>query len=104
MTSSWPRTERLVVITGPEQGGKTSFARAIGQLHHLAAIGVPVPGSAARLGLGDAVHTLFARAEDPADLTGRLEAELTRARSDPGRAAAGQHRDHERELRLDDHR
>ena len=73
--------ERLLVITGPNQGGKTSFARAIGQLHHLASIGVPVPGSAARVGLGDAVHTLFARAEDPADLTGRLEAELTRAAS-----------------------
>jgi hypothetical protein len=73
--------ERLLVITGPNQGGKTTFARAIGQLHHLAAIGVPVPGSQARLGLGNAVHTLFARAEDPSDLTGRLEAELTRARS-----------------------
>jgi DNA mismatch repair protein MutS len=73
--------ERLVVITGPNQGGKTSFARAIGQLHHLAAIGVPVPGSAVRIGLGAGVHTLFARAEDPADLTGRLEAELTRART-----------------------
>lgn len=29
----------------------------------------------------DAVHTLFARAEDPSDLTGRLEAELVRARA-----------------------
>jgi DNA mismatch repair protein MutS len=73
--------ERLLVITGPNQGGKTTVARAIGQLHHLAAIGVPVPGSRARLGLGNAVHTLFAQAEDPSDLTGRLEAELTRARS-----------------------
>jgi hypothetical protein len=73
--------ERLLVITGPNQGGKTTFARAIGQLHHLAAIGVPVPGSRARLGLGNAVHTLFAQSEDPSDLTGRLEAELTRARS-----------------------
>ncbi len=73
--------ERLLVITGPNQGGKTTFARAIGQLHHLSAIGVPVPGSRASVGLGNAVHTLFAQAEDPSDLTGRLEAELTRARS-----------------------
>jgi DNA mismatch repair ATPase MutS len=71
--------ERLLVITGPNQGGKTSFARAIGQVHHLASIGVPVAGSAAQVELGSAVHTLFARAEDPADLTGRLEAELSRA-------------------------
>jgi len=73
--------ERLLVITGPNQGGKTAFARAIGQVCHLAAIGVPVPGSAVRLGLGETVHTLFARSEDPGDLTGRLEAELTRARA-----------------------
>lgn len=73
--------EHLLVITGPNQGGKTTLARAIGQLHHLAAIGVPVPAAAARVRLGEAVHTLFARAEDPDDLTGRLEAELTRARA-----------------------
>ncbi len=73
--------EHLLVITGPNQGGKTAFARAIGQLHHLASIGVPVPASHAGVPLGEAVHTLFARAEDPGDLTGRLEAELTRARA-----------------------
>lgn len=73
--------EHLLVITGPNQGGKTTLARAIGQLHHLASIGVPVPAAEARVPLGEAVHTLFARAEDPDDLTGRLEAELTRARA-----------------------
>jgi DNA mismatch repair protein MutS len=73
--------ERLVVVTGPNQGGKTTFARAIGQLVHLASVGVPVPATAARVRLVDAVHTLFARAEDPSELTGRLEAELVRARA-----------------------
>ncbi|HEX6867202.1 MAG TPA: hypothetical protein VF119_00280, partial [Candidatus Limnocylindrales bacterium] len=73
--------ERLVVVTGPNQGGKTTFARAIGQLVHLASVGVPVPATGARVRLVDAVHTLFARVEDPSDLTGRLEAELVRARS-----------------------
>ena len=96
--------ERLVVVTGPNQGGKTSFARAIGQLHHLASIGVLVPGSAAQVGLGDAVHTLFARAEDPTDLTGRLEAELTRARAILDEVRSGSVGDHERELLVDHQR
>jgi len=73
--------ERIVVITGPNQAGKTTLARAIGQLARLAATGVPVPAASATLTLADDVHTLFARAEDPADLFGRLEAELIRARA-----------------------
>ena len=73
--------ERVIVITGPNQAGKTTLARAIGQLARLAAIGVPVAASAATVVLADGVHTLFARAEDPADLAGRLEAELRRARA-----------------------
>jgi DNA mismatch repair protein MutS len=73
--------EWLAVVTGPTSGGKTTFARALGQLAHLAAAGCPVPARSARLGLVDRVHTHFDRPEDPADLAGRLEAELRRLRA-----------------------
>ena len=80
-------TERILVITGPNNGGKTTMARTVGQLHHLAALGCPVPGRDVRLFLPDAIYSHFERREDPAAMAGKLQEELQRFADDFARAA-----------------
>lgn len=69
---------RVIVLTGPNQGGKTTYIQAIGLTHILAQAGLYVPGTTARLSPVDSVYTHFPIEEHFEQGIGRLGDEVKR--------------------------
>lgn len=70
--------ERFFVVTGPNQGGKTTFGRAAGQLVYFAQMGLPVPADQAVLPLFNGLMTHFSVEESTQSGRGKLKEELVR--------------------------
>jgi DNA mismatch repair protein MutS len=81
VTNDWQLDppERLLVVTGANQGGKTTFARAFGQLHHLAESRTAGPRAPSHGGPArPAADPLRAPGAHRDSLRGKLEDELVR--------------------------
>jgi len=68
---------RMLVITGPNMGGKSTFMRQVALICLLAAIGAYVPAQACRLGPMDAIHTRIGAADDLANAQSTFMLEMT---------------------------
>ena len=70
---------RMLVITGPNMGGKSTFMRQVALVVLLAAMGSYVPAAACRLGPIDAIHTRIGAADDLANAQSTFMLEMTEA-------------------------
>jgi len=70
---------KLLVITGPNMGGKSTFMRQTALCVLLAAMGSYVPAEACRLGPIDAIHTRIGAADDLANAQSTFMVEMTEA-------------------------
>jgi DNA mismatch repair protein MutS len=68
---------RMLVVTGPNMGGKSTFMRQVALTVLLAAMGSYVPATACRLGPIDAIHTRIGAADDLANAQSTFMVEMT---------------------------
>jgi DNA mismatch repair protein MutS len=70
---------KMLVITGPNMGGKSTFMRQVALIALLAAMGSFVPARSCRLGPIDAIHTRIGAADDLANAQSTFMLEMTEA-------------------------
>ena len=74
----YDREESFFVLTGPNQGGKTTFARSLGQLVFFAKLGLDVPARSANVHYFQNILTHFSVEESVETGRGKLKEELVR--------------------------
>lgn len=70
--------EEFFVVTGPNQGGKTTFARSLGQLVYFTKMGLDVPATSANVPYFSDILTHFSVEESVETGCGKLKEELNR--------------------------
>jgi len=70
---------RMLIVTGPNMGGKSTFMRQVALITLMAAIGSYVPAARCRLGPIDAIHTRIGAADDLANAQSTFMVEMTEA-------------------------
>ncbi len=70
--------KRLVVITGANQGGKSTFLRSVGLAHLMMQCGMFVPATSMRASVCAGVFTHYKREEDATMTNGKFDEELSR--------------------------
>ena len=70
---------RMLVVTGPNMGGKSTFMRQVALITLLASMGSFVPAAACRLGPIDGIYTRIGAADDLANAQSTFMVEMTEA-------------------------
>jgi DNA mismatch repair ATPase MutS len=70
--------KQLVMITGANQGGKSTFLRSVGLAQLMMQAGMFVPAESFRANVSTGVFTHFKREEDASMTSGKLDEELSR--------------------------
>ena len=70
---------RMLIVTGPNMGGKSTFMRQVALIVLLAYMGSYVPAQHCRLGPIDAIHTRIGAADDLANAQSTFMLEMTEA-------------------------
>ena len=78
VSNSMEFSQKLLMITGANQGGKTTFLKMLGQMQLLMQAGLFLPGRYAELPVVQGVYTHFSREEDETLSKGKLAEELER--------------------------
>ena len=72
---------RIGIVTGPNQGGKTTFLETVGLIQIFAQAGLFVPGREAQVSICDAVFTHYQEDEKPDTKLGRFGEEAVRLKA-----------------------